>query len=62
MTKGCEAPFTSFVRPVIEYLLKADPEVGESTLRNTLTQDKVRAITGDDKTLFWASKPLRPET
>jgi hypothetical protein len=62
MTKGCEAPFPSFVRPVIEYLLKADPEVGQTTLHNTLTQDKIRAITGDDKTLFWASQLSPPET
>lgn len=62
MTKGCEAPFVSFVRPVLEYLSKADPEVGRNTLRNTLTQDKIRAITGDDKTLIWASKQLPPET
>ena len=57
MTKGCKSPFLSFVRPVIQYLLKVDAEVGQDALRNTLTLDKIRAVTGDDKTLFWASKP-----
>jgi hypothetical protein len=62
MTKGCEAPFPSFVRPVVEYLLKVDSEVGQAALLKTLTQDKIRAITGDDKTFFWASKASPSKT
>ena len=61
MTKGCEAPFPEFVRPVINFLQKAAPENGVAALRNTLTRDQVRTITGDDKTLVWALKPLSPE-
>lgn len=55
MTKGCEAPFPSFVGPVIEYLLKTELEKGQAALENTLSREQVRAVTGDDKTLFWAS-------
>lgn len=54
MTKGCEAPFGSFVQPVINFLKSADPEGGLQALENTLTREQVRVVTGDDKTLFWA--------
>jgi hypothetical protein len=61
MTKGCEAPFPSFVRPVVDYLVKTDAEDGQAALSNTLTREQVRAVTGDDKTLFWASTLLSHE-
>lgn len=55
MTKGCEAPFGSFVQPVINFLKSAEPERGQQALENTLTREQVRTVTGDDKTLFWAT-------
>ena len=55
MTKGCEAPFGSFVQPVMNFLKSAEPESGQQALENTLTREQVRTVTGDDKTLFWAT-------
>lgn len=58
MTKGCEAPFGSFVQPVINYLKSAEPKIGQQALKNTLVREQVKTVTGDDKSLFWATTQL----
>ena len=57
MSKGCSQPFDNFVNPVIEFVRNADNATGDAALINTLSNEKVRSVTGDDKTLVWAAKP-----
>ena len=53
MTKDCKAPFGNFVTPVVNFLVSNDSEAGTSGVTTTLSDDSVRKITGDDKTLVW---------
>jgi serine/threonine protein phosphatase PrpC len=57
MTKGCAGPFNAFVDPVIGYLREATPADADAALIGTLSNKKVRSVTGDDKTLVWAVRP-----
>jgi hypothetical protein len=56
MSRGCESPFMNFVAPVIEFVRTADDDTAKTALTNTLLDNKVRMVTGDDKTLLWATK------
>ena len=47
-------PVLPFIQPIDRYLRTVSREEGEAALRATLTSDKVRDITGDDKTVVWA--------
>jgi hypothetical protein len=57
MAKGCAEPFYAFVDPVIRYLREATPEDADAALIGTLKNEKIRSVTGDDKTLVWAVRP-----
>lgn len=48
------APFDGFVTPLMRYLEAVNREEGEAALSASLSKDKVRRITQDDKTLVWA--------
>ena len=55
MLRGCSAPaFENFVNPVVKFLRDNDVTAGEVGIKNTLSADNVRKITGDDKTILWA--------
>ncbi len=56
MTKGCALPFDNFVGPVLGFLRGVDEPTAKKALINTLSDEKVRTVTGDDKTLIWATK------
>lgn len=49
-------PVMPFVEPISRYLRSNDRKTGELALAATLASDRVREITGDDKTLVWATK------
>lgn len=49
-------PAMAFIEPICRYLIANDRGASEMALAATLASDRVREITGDDKTLVWAMK------
>lgn len=54
MTQGVRGPFPGFFEPLSHYLESNSREEGERAINTYFQDDRVRAITGDDKTLIWA--------
>jgi hypothetical protein len=54
MTENGTKLFEPFIKPIINYVKTVSESQGESVVKQTLKKEKIRAITGDDKTFVWA--------
>ena len=53
MQKGCHKLFNNFVNPVVDYLRKNNAKKNKKALLQTLSNENIKPITGDDKSLVW---------
>lgn len=61
MNKGSTQLFAPFIDPVVRYLREVPEEQGTEALRHTLSDPRIDAITGDDKTLLIGLRDDDPE-
>lgn len=56
MGPGGKEPHLPFLKPLSAYFSSHDDAANRDALVNTLQSDRIRPITGDDKTLLWAMR------